>query len=371
MTSLPDFVAQHASDAGFALWGVSPVETLAELADFPQWIAQGRAGEMRYLEARNEAGELKRAAVRNVAPWVRSVVVGAINYNAAVPYSTDPAPSGNGWISRYAWFKNTDYHDAILARLRALEAQIQTGFAGPDLRTRCYVDTGPVVERVYAKYAGLGWIGKNTCVINEAQGSWLFLGVILTSIPLDSRDLVLPAADRCGSCTRCIDACPTQAITAPYQLDPRLCISYLTIEKRGAVPEHLRAPIGRNLFGCDICQDVCPWNGGVAAHKRPAASTLPEFEVNRSLVNPDLDALARMTRDAFNSVFRGSPVKRAKYVGLRRNVAVAMGNSGDPRFIPALEELACDEDANVAEHARWAIGRLRDQAVIAPPNASD
>jgi epoxyqueuosine reductase len=363
VTSLRELVAQHAPAEGFDLWGVSPVEALPELANFPSWVDQGKAGEMHYLEARNEAGELKRAAIRNAAPWARSLIVFAVNYNSVAPYSTDPAPAGSGWVSRYAWFKNTDYHDSILARLRALETRLKAEWPAPDLRTWCYVDTGPVVERVYAKYAGIGWIGKNTCVINEERGSWLFLGVILTSIALDANEFIMPSADRCGTCTRCIDACPTQAITAPYQLDPRLCISYLTIEKRGEIPEDLRAPIGRNLFGCDICQDVCPWNGGVAEHKRPPATTLPEFQVNPALVNPDLQVLAGMSRDEFNATFRGSPVKRAKYAGLRRNLAIVMGNSGDPTFVPALEEFARDEDANVAEHARWALARVKKATV--------
>jgi epoxyqueuosine reductase len=358
VTSLRQIVARYAPAEGFDLWGVSPVRGLEELANFADWVEQGKAGEMRYLEARNEAGELKRAALENAAPWAKSVIVCAINYNSAAPYSTDPAPPGSGWVSRYAWFKNSDYHNAILARLRGFEGKLRSEWSAPDLRTWCYVDTGPVVERVYAKYAGLGWLAKNTCLINEEKGSWLFLGVVLTSIALDANDFIMPAADRCGSCTRCIDACPTQAITAPYQLDPRLCISYLTIEKRGEIPEHLRSPIGRNLFGCDICQDVCPWNGAAAEHKRPPASALPEFKLNPELVNPDLEYLARMSREEFKSIFRGSPVKRAKYTGLRRNLAVAMGNSGDLKFIPALEELAGDEDANVAEHARWALGRL-------------
>jgi epoxyqueuosine reductase len=364
VTSLREFIAQHAPAEGFDLCGVSPVGALPELGNFSGWVAQGNAGEMRYLESRNEAGELKRASVQNAAPWAKSVIVCAVNYNADAPYSTDPSARGTAWISRYAWFKNSDYHEAILARLRALEAKLKAGWQDPALRTWCYVDTGPVIERVYAKYAGIGWIAKNTCVINEEKGSWLFLGVILTSIAVEASDLPLPAADRCGSCTRCIDACPTHAITAPYRLDPRLCISYLTIEKRGEIPEPLRGPIGRNVFGCDICQDVCPWNGGVADHKRPAKSKLPEFAVNQALVNPELATLARMKLDEFNATFRGSPVKRAKFAGLLRNLAVAMGNSGDPNCVPILHELAGNEDPNVAEHARWALARLDAQKDI-------
>jgi epoxyqueuosine reductase len=225
------------------------------------------------------------------------------------------------------------------------------------LQTRAYVDTGPLIERVYAKHAGIGWIGKNTCVINQKLGSWLFLGVILTSLKLSSElaaDLLsadLPAPDRCGTCTRCIAACPTQAIVAPGELDARLCISYLTIEKRGEIPDDLRAGMGRHVFGCDICQDVCPWN-----RKAPVTSA-GEFQPRAGLVNPQLEWLAEMQPEEFRTTFRGSPVRRAKLSGLRRNAVVAMGNSGDQKFLPTLKKLAEDADPIVAEHAKWAINR--------------
>ncbi len=193
----------------------------------------------------------------------------------------------------------------------------------PTLTTRSYVDTGPIVERVYAKYAGVGWIGKNTCIINQKKGSWLFLGVILASLELAPD---MPAPDRCGTCTRCIDACPTDALLGPYQLDSNRCIAYLTIEKRGSIPEDLRAGIGRHVFGCDICQDVCPWN-----RKAPASSAL-EFQPRPGLVNPALAWLAEMSAEQFREAFRGSPIRRTKRSGLRRNVAIAMGNSGKQRI---------------------------------------
>ncbi len=307
---------------------------------------------MKYLEARNEAGELKRASLANAAPWARSVVVCALNYNTDQPYSTHAGTTTQGWISRYAWTQR-DYHDVVLAKLRQLESNLvalceQRGFGTP--RTWCYVDTGPVIERIFAKYAGIGWIGKNTCILNEELGSWLFLGVLLTSIAL-SPDL--PPPDRCGTCTRCLDACPTNAFPAPYQLDARKCISYLTIEKRGAIPEDLRSGIGRQVFGCDICQDVCPWN-----RHAPFTKT-PEFEPRPQLVNPELEWLARLGLEEFREIFRGTPVKRTKHSGFLRNVAVAMGNSGDARFLAVLEELAQHTDTNVAEHARWALRRIR------------
>ncbi|MCI0402064.1 MAG: tRNA epoxyqueuosine(34) reductase QueG [Acidobacteria bacterium] len=356
---------QAARDAGFELAGVAPVgeDTLRELAYFPEWIAAGRAGEMEYLKARDEQGRLKRAALRHAAPWARSVVVCALNYNTGAPYSTECLDPARGWISRYAWGygkksgneSSADYHDVLLPRLKQVEACLRRAVepAGPpSLQTRCYVDTGPLVERVYAKYAGVGWIGKNTCVINQQLGSWLFLGVILTSLELAPD---LPAPDRCGSCTRCLDACPTAALPQPYQLDATRCIAYLTIEKRGSIPEDLREGMGRHIFGCDICQDVCPWNAPRGV--KPPATSLPEFQPRPELVNPSLAWLASLTQEEFRSAFRRSAVRRTKYSGLRRNLTIAIGNSRDSRFLPHLEALAHDPDPIVAEHARWALAR--------------
>ena len=361
-------IKQSARDAGFELCGIAPVRGFSELNVFPSWIADGRHGEMKYMEARNEAGDLRRSNLSNAAPWARSVIVCAINYNTAQPYSNQvnvAESNGAGWISRYAWSRE-DYHDAVISRLRVVEAQLHELWAQPDdgrpddrrpttadqLQTRAYVDTGPLIERVYAKYAGIGWIGKNTCVINQKLGSWLFLGVILTSLEI-SEDLAadLPAPDRCGTCTRCIIACPTQAIVAPGELDARLCISYLTIEKRGEIPEELRAGMGRHVFGCDICQDVCPWN------RKAPVTAADEFQPRAELVNPRLEWLAEMQPEEFRATFRGSPVRRAKRSGVRRNAVIAMGNSGDEKFVPALTALLQDADPVVAEHAKWALGR--------------
>jgi epoxyqueuosine reductase len=353
LTEITATLKRAAHEAGFDLTGIAPAVDPAELAFFGEWIAAGHAGEMKYLEARDEQGSLKRASLARVAPWARSVVVCAINYNAAVPYSTEVHDSSRGWIARYAWSR-ADYHDAVMRRLRGVEAALRVA-AGSEpseenrLVTRCYVDTGPVVERVYAKYAGVGWIGKNTCIINQKKGSWLFLGVILTSLELAPD---LPAPDRCGSCTRCIDACPTDALLAPYKLDSNKCIAYLTIEKRGDIPQELRAQMGHQVFGCDICQDVCPWN------RKAPATHAPEFEPRPELVNPALDWLAEMSVEGFRQIFRGSPVRRAKRSGLRRNATVALGNSSQPRFLPLLEKLARDEDETVAESARWAKQQL-------------
>ncbi len=350
LSQLSTLVKQAAREAGFDLAGIAPVHDAPELNYFPEWIAAGHAGEMKYMEARDEAGRLKRASLRHAVPWARSVVVCAINYNTAQPYSTEVNDSQRGWISRYAW--GEDYHDAVMAKLRVVEQQLHQESGeqeAPELQTRCYVDTGPLVERVYAKYAGVGWIGKNTCILNQKLGSWLFLGVILTSLELEPD---VPAPDRCGTCTRCIDACPTDALIAPYQLDANRCIAYLTIEKRGAIPEHIREGIGRHIFGCDICQDVCPWN-----RKAPATSA-PEFQAREGLINPALHWLAEMTAEEFREKFRGSPVRRTKYSGLRRNAAIAIGNSGDARYLPLLPRLSEDEDPVVAESARWAKEKL-------------
>jgi epoxyqueuosine reductase len=364
-------IRQSARDAGFELCGIAPVCDFDELQVFPAWIAGGKHGEMKYMESRDDAGDLKRASLRRIAPWARSVIVCAINYNTSYPYSTAMQDTSRGWISRYAWARE-DYHDAVLRRLRNVEDELRrllgsnksSSLANESLQLRSYVDTGPLVERVYAKYAGIGWIGKNTCIINQELGSWLFLGVILTSLDVKKPEVEtndsaqnelaadLPAPDRCGTCTRCIAACPTQAITAPGVLDARLCISYLTIEKRGEIPDKLRAEMGRHIFGCDICQDVCPWN-------RKAPKTFaPEFQPREGLVNPALDWLAEMQPEEFREVFRGSPVKRTKLSGLRRNAVIAMGNSDDTNFAPTLEKLAQDEDSIVAEHAKWALERL-------------
>jgi epoxyqueuosine reductase len=344
-------IKRAAEQAGFDLSGIAPATDTPELQQFPAWIASGHAAEMKYMEARDEQGLLKRASLSRVAPWARSIVVCAINYNTDHPYSTDVHERERGWISRYAWSRE-DYHDAVLRRLKQVEAALHQAASDsqPELITRSYVDTGPIVERVFAKYAGVGWIGKNTCIINQKIGSWLFLGVILTSLELAPD---VPAPDRCGTCTRCIEACPTDAILEPYKLDSGRCISYLTIEKRGSIPEDLRAGMGHHVFGCDICQDVCPWN------RKAPVTKAPEFSPREGLVNPALEWLAEMSADEFRHKFRGSPVRRAKLSGLRRNALIAIGNSGELELLPVSEKLIFDQDESVAECARWAQARLQ------------
>ncbi|MDR3745541.1 MAG: tRNA epoxyqueuosine(34) reductase QueG [Acidobacteriaceae bacterium] len=390
---LRGWVEQAARAAGFDLVGVAAVRdpgepaAVEEAERFEAWIDAGYAGEMEYLKRRDEAGRLLRSGLQVAMPWTRSVVVCAMRTagarssetvatQAAAPRSVDPAPPGTGWIASYAWsgrrqddgsIAATDYHEEMIARLRAIEAGLLTQ---AQCTTRCYVDTGPMLERSLAAQAGVGWIGKNTCVINQQLGSGLLLGVIVTSLPMAEGVAELAAADRCGSCTRCIDACPTGALLgsksadAPRTMDASRCIAYLTIEKKGAIDENLRAQMGRQVFGCEICQDVCPWNRrasidvnqnmGAPSTRKGWDSMQPRVE----LVNPALDWLAAMDAREFKRRFKGSPLERTGRKRLLRNVAIAMGNSGEARFLPQLDEWVRSDDAVLAEAAAWARTRL-------------
>jgi epoxyqueuosine reductase len=364
-----EWIEERARAVGFDVAGVASVpdpdsEAAVEAERrFAEWVAAGRAGEMEYLKREDDAGGLVRGELRRAMPWARSVVVCAVNYNADAPLSIDPAQAKAGWIARYAWSgrgasaAGSDYHDVLLPRLRVVEAELKERF-GAGCESRCYVDTGPLMERGYAARAGVGWIGKNTCVLNQKQGSWLLLGVIVTSLELAQEAWAVAATDRCGSCTRCIDACPTEALIAPRQMDATRCIAYLTIEKKGSIDEDLRPLMGRQVFGCDICQDVCPWN-----RKAPVAVG-PLLPPRRELINPALEWLASMDSASFTRVFRGSPLERTRRQTsrrklLRRNIAIAMGNSGDARFLPRLEAWAAGDDPVLAEAAQWAAERLR------------
>ncbi|HEY0264681.1 MAG TPA: tRNA epoxyqueuosine(34) reductase QueG [Granulicella sp.] len=353
--SLEQQVEQAALDAGFDLARVAS-DQASENQWFAGWIESGFAGEMEYLKRRDEQGRLLRGRLQVAIPWARSVIVCAFVYNHAGPRSIDPAPPGAGWIARYAWsgrlvegegVKPTDYHDDLLARLHRVEAALQER---SPCQTRCYVDTGPILERDFAAAAGIGWIGKNTCVINQQKGSWMLLGVIVTS--LEKRTPDLPAADRCGSCTRCIDACPTDALIAPRIMNASRCISYLTIEKKGDIPEELREPIGRQVFGCDICQDVCPWN-----RKAPTAAS-SGLALRPELVNPLLSWLAEMDSADFKENFKYSPLERTKRKRIHRNIAIAMGNTKDPQYLPQLHAWQAGDDPVLSEAAAWAIRRI-------------
>jgi epoxyqueuosine reductase QueG len=475
-------VIERAVDLGFDLAGIAPLGVWKDLDFSREWVVKGFHGEMRYL------ANPKRFDPLLVLPSAKSVICVGLVYNAPLPYSTEVAAAeksqesvgrrqkkqeanqsrggeaaesivssdpmvirnygqrttGDGrstipsadfpfsifqfptraWISRYAW--GCDYHEVMRAKLEQLRVVLEE--LAPGVETRVLVDTGPVVERAFARFSGIGWMGKNTCIINEDKGSWFFLGVILSSLELAPD---LPAPDRCGSCTACLEACPTGALVEPYVMDASRCISYLTIELRGPIPGEFRPKIGGNVFGCDICQDVCPWNGSrqssVFSYQQatspqlrpavsyqqpasrqwqpserryvthPATTKVSQFHpmivkgihpaiVDRStrdqltpdngpratdserlatdpasfsLFNPPLDALALLGEEDFRRVFVHSPIKRAKWRGWLRNLAVAMGNSGDKRFVPWLERAAQHSDPIIREHAAWALERLR------------
>jgi epoxyqueuosine reductase len=329
-----------ALEIGFDLVGIASADAPAELARFSEWLALGYAGEMAYLTSQAK----RRSELRAAFPWAQSVICVGLQYDTPGPYSTE-APGDRGWIARYAW--GDDYHDVMKRMLERLLERLRT-HAGP-FEARVYVDTGPIVERAYAAAAGLGAWGKNTCLLHPEHGSWFFLGELVCELDLPAD---APRTDMCGSCTACLDACPTGAFPAPYVLDATRCISYLTIEVKGAIPEAQRAGMGRHAFGCDICQDVCPWNRK-RRRRGPAA-----FEARPGLKAPALAEMAELDAPGFASRFRRSPIRRAKRRGLLRNVAVALGNAGDTAGRPALERLAQDEDPLVREHAAWALARL-------------
>jgi epoxyqueuosine reductase len=375
---------------------------------------------MEYLKRRDKMGRLLRSNLRIAMPWARSVIVCALSSKptSTAPRSIDPAPPDTGWIASYAWSGRTladgscaptDYHDEMLTRLRRIEDEL---LVRTECTTRCYVDTGPILERALAAEAGIGWIGKNTCLINQQLGSSLLLGVVVTSllveekssslapennqlsnsllhsnqenkqVPFGSNKLLI-APDRCGTCTRCIDACPTGALlgaksaNAPRRMDASRCIAYLTIEKKGAIDPSLRASMGRQVFGCEICMDVCPWNRRplrgttfdspeVMDPEETGAPSIPHslrngwdstqlpLQSRPDLINPSLEDLAAMDSREFKKRFKGSPLERSGKNRFLRNVAIAMGNSGKTRFLPQLEVWATGDDPVLAESAQWA-----------------
>lgn len=340
-------VKSLARETGFDLVGIASPGPTLEAAFYPEWLAAGYHGEMGYLEGHR--GNL-RAEARQLLPSAKSVISLGLIYDTPQPHTSEVDVSSQAWVSRYAW--GDDYHDVIRRMLYELVERIEAQ-TGPFDRKVC-VDTAPLLERAYAAQGGLGWIGKNTCLINQEIGSWVFLGEILTSLELESDE---PAPFRCGTCTRCIDACPTDALVPldrpdgpSHALDATKCISYWTIELRGPIPVDDRPDVGPHIFGCDICQDVCPWN------RRAPQTDRPELQPRNAL--PDLKELASMTEDEFNERFADSPIERPRYRGFLRNVAVAMGNSGNTDFLPLLEKLAANSDPLVHEHAEWAIARL-------------
>jgi epoxyqueuosine reductase len=328
---------------GFDLAGVAPLGPFPETEFYSTWLSSGFAGEMTYLE-RQAAAKLNP---QSILPGAKSIIVCAMNYNTAETGTR--YDKWRAWISRYAW--GDDYHDTLRRKLQELAAWMEQASAGAH-QTKTYVDTGPLLERVYAKYAGVGWFGKNTCIINQQTGSWLFLGCILTDLELDYDT---PVPDRCGTCTRCIDACPTQAIVEPYVLDSRKCIAYTTIELRGEIPEADREGIGHHLFGCDICQDVCPWN------RKAPHSDNPAFAPKPGLYWPGISSLLDLSEDEWRRTIRGTPMKRAKIKGLLRNLMIVAGNSRLSDLVPKLHRFLNHDDEHVRSHAEWAVKKLTEQ----------
>ena len=340
MTS--DDIKRRAAGLGCDLCGVAPVGDHPELAFLREWLARGYAGEMGYLERSAD----RRSDVRAVMPAARSVICLGTVYHTDRPPSTTRQP-GQARIARYAW--GDDYHDVIGRRMDALLAWMRE-HAGDAFEARAYVDTGPVQERVYAQYGGLGWIGKNTCVINAQVGSWIFLSEIICSLPLEPD---APALDQCGACRRCLHACPTGAIVEPYVVDATRCLSYLTIELKGPIPEDLRESVGAHAYGCDICQDVCPWNKSATVSADPAWLPRAIFD-GRSLAD-----LWNTADDELRRGLKGSAMTRAGLTRFRRNLATCAGATGDRDALAAVAEFdepSCREPL-VTEHIDWARAR--------------
>lgn len=354
--NLSDRIIERAYELGFDLVGIAPAGLAPHAKEYADWIAAGHAGELAYMTRDPE----RRSDPRRVLPGAQSViVVGLSYYTLDVPNEIKHDPS-RGLISRYAW--GVDYHDVMTPRLKELaefvekEAHASTApqsGSAQQSSTRVYVDTGPVLERDWALSAGLGFIGKNTCLINPRMGSWLFLGVIITTAALTPS----PSPNRgegsigCGRCTRCQVACPTNAFPQPYVLDARRCISYLTIELKGSIPLELRPLLGNRIFGCDVCQEVCPWPTRFAMPTKEQAFFAAEID----RVAPRLIDLVYLSEEAFKQKFAHTPIIRSKRRGLLRNVAVALGNWGSDEAKNALRVLAADPDPIIAEHAQWGL----------------
>ena len=334
---------EKARDLGFDLCGIAPAEALPELGFFREWLGRGYGGQMGYLPRTARV----REDVRRILPSARSVIVTATLYHTDRPLSVESADEGEAIVSRYAW--GDDYHLVIGRRLEAMVAWMRDESAEP-FEARAYVDTGPVQERVYAQQGGLGWIGKNTCLINPEIGSWIFLSEVVCSLPLEPDP---PGFDQCGTCTLCLEACPTGALVDAGVLDATRCLSYLTIELKQAIPEGLREALGRHVYGCDICQDVCPWNQ--AAPRSDAA----EWQPRPGLDAPRLVELWRRSDDDLEALVEGTPMTRPKLAGLRRNLAVGLGNSDSPEAATAAGEdpegaSPTTRDPMVREHVGWA-----------------
>lgn len=345
-------VKETAHSLGFDLVGIAPVTSPPGFPQLTAWLEQGFAGEMNYMPRRKDAYEHPR----HVMPTVRSIVMLAINYKTHQSQGSrtsttavdETRPASHAQIAQYAR-GSLDYHDLIRGRLKKLADRLHQ--LRPGCRTRGVVDTAPLLERDFARLAGIGWFGKNTMLINKRAGSLMFLAALLTDIDLE-HDAVHETS-HCGTCTRCLDVCPTDAFTAPYVLDARRCISYLTIELRGSIPQELRTGIGDWLFGCDLCQDVCPWN------RKSPLTTTPELQPREDLTPADALEFLTMNEDQFEARFGQTPLARPGWEGLRRNAAIVLGNSGEPALIPELEKCLSDASPVVRESIEWAIRQLR------------
>jgi epoxyqueuosine reductase len=376
-TTAKDELIARAAALGFDSCRIAKAEMPRHAGEFRHWLEDGAAGQMQWIEH----GAEKRCDLQQVLPGARSVVVVALNYwqgdetaneerrcippprdrpndgglEAAAPWGSASLDAAKGKIARYAW--GGDYHDLMLGKLEQLSAFLSE-LGGTQ---KCYVDTGPVLERDHAAEAGIGWHGKSTMLIDPKLGTWFFLGEILTTLDLPTD---APQVARCGSCTRCITVCPTGAITEPHRLDARRCISYLTIELKGSIPLELRPLIGDRIYGCDDCLAACPWNRFAAVSREATFAAQPA-------VGMRLREYLALDDAQFREMFRGSPIKRVKRRGFLRNVCVALGNVGDAGDLPALERAARDVELLIAEHATWAIGEIRRRERIAPTSTVD
>jgi epoxyqueuosine reductase len=342
-------IRQHALELGFDDCRFTTAAAPASAEQFQDWLAENKNGEMSWLE-RNAP---KRVEPQKVLPGAKSVIMLAISYsqeNNFEPSTFNLQPS-TGLVARYARFD--DYHDVLGERLKALVKFIDT-VADRKVRSLWYVDTGPVLERDFAQRAGLGFIGKHTNLISRQFGNWIFISEIITTLELEPD---APEQNHCGKCSRCISACPTDAITAPFQLDARRCISYLTIELKGPIPVEFRRAIGNRIYGCDDCLAVCPWNRFAREGK------LMKPHAREELNSPDLIGLLSLNETEFKSRFAGSPILRTKRRGLLRNVCVALGNTGDESAVPHLQKAAADSEPLIAEHARWAIAEIESRVL--------
>src|SRR5437879_332024 len=351
-TELKARLVSFAREIGFDSCRVAACNAPAHANDFRGWLRDGAHGEMNYMQR----GEEKRCDPEKILPGAQSIVALALNYFQEERTHRRSETAATGRIARYAW--GDDYHDVIGAKLNRIDEFLRS-FGG---QQKCYVDTGPVLERDHAAQAGIGWHGKSTMLIDERLGTWFFLAEVLTTVELPPDD---PVPDRCGTCDRCIKACPTGAITAPHRLDARRCISYLTIELKGSIPLGLRPLIGDRIFGCDDCLDACPWNRFAQVSREAAFSARP------ATVGMPLRDYLSLSDDEFRVLFRNSPIKRIKRRGLLRNVCVALGNVGDSSDLPALERATADSERLIAEHAKWAIHQIRSRQGISPTHPGE